>query len=87
MEILNKEYYQFNILDANIENETYTVTPRSRNTYLVAYSDFPIVFFDWYLIQAYASFSLVFHKGGEKIHVLPLNRFCLQLVSYSHSLC
>ena len=24
---------------------------------------------------------------GEKIHVLPFNRFCLQLVSYSHSLC
>jgi len=23
------------------------------------------LFFNWYLIQAYASFSLVFHKGGE----------------------
>ena len=43
-------------------------------------------FSNWSLIQAYASFSLAFHKG-EKIHVLPFNRFCLPLVSYSHSLC
>ena len=25
-------------------------------------------FFNWYLIQAYASFCLVFHKGGENLY-------------------
>ena len=43
-------------------------------------------FSNWYLIQAYALFSWVFHKG-EKIHVSPFNQFCLPLVSYTHSLC
>ena len=41
------------------------------------------LFFNWYLIQAYASFCLVFHKGGENSYFT----FQLVLLFYSHTLC